>query len=51
MAILKIMTRPVAAPKAEAPTPGGLEFAGKSLAAPSDPVVDAYRRKLSMVLF
>jgi len=30
---------------------GTLEIAGKSLAAPSDPVIDAYRRKLSMVLF
>ena len=51
VAILQIMTRPVAAPKAEAPKPGALEIAGKSLATPSDPVVDAYRRKLSMVLF
>ena len=30
---------------------GTLEIAGKSIAAPSDPVIDAYRRKLSMVLF
>ena len=51
VAILQIMTKPVVAPKAEAPKQGALEIAGKALAAPSDPVVDAYRRKLSMVLF
>ena len=51
VAILQIMSKPVVAPKAEAPKQGTLEIAGKSLAAPADPVVDAYRRKLSMVLF
>ncbi len=51
VAILQIMAKPVVAPKAEAPKKGALEIAGKALAAPSDPVVDAYRRKLSMVLF
>ena len=41
-----------AAPKAAAePKQGTLEIAGKAVAAPGDPVVDAYRRKLSMALF
>ena len=30
---------------------GTLEVAGKPATAPSDPVVDQYRRKLSMALF
>ncbi len=53
VAILELMTKPAPAPsKAEAAAPKGtLEIAGKALAAPSDPVVDAYRRKLSMALF
>jgi putative thioredoxin len=44
------MSKP--APKA-APTPakGTLEVTGKAAVAPADPVVDQYRRKLSMVLF
>ena len=51
VAILEIMTKPAAAkPEAAAPK-GTLEVAGKVAAAPSDPVVDAYRRKLSMALF
>jgi putative thioredoxin len=48
------MTKPAsAAAKAEAGAPkkGALEVAGRMAAAPSDPVVDAYRRKLSMALF
>ena len=57
VAILQIMTKPVsaaAAAKADAAAAakkGTLEIAGKALAAPSDPVIDSYRRKLSMVLF
>ena len=51
VAILQLMTKaPSAAKAAEAPK-GTLEIAGKALAAPTDPVVDAYRRKLSMALF
>ena len=51
VAILELMSKPVAA-KAEAAVPkGALEVAGKMSAAPSDPVVDQYRRKLSMALF
>jgi putative thioredoxin len=52
VAILELMTKP--APKAAAEAPGAkgtLEIAGKAAAAPSDPVVDQYRRKLSMALF
>jgi putative thioredoxin len=53
VAILQIMAKPVATPRADAAAPkqGALEIAGKALAQPSDPVVDAYRRKLSMALF
>lgn len=51
VAILEVMSKPAPA-KAEAASPKGtLEIAGKVNAPPSDPVVDAYRRKLSMALF
>ena len=51
VAILELMSKPATA-KAEAAAPKGtLEVAGKISAAPSDPVVDQYRRKLSMALF
>ena len=51
VAILEVMTKAVK-PKTEAAAPKGtLEVAGKMTATPSDPVVDAYRRKLSMALF
>jgi putative thioredoxin len=50
VAILEIMTKPQ--PKSAAPeAKGALEVAGKTAAAPADPVVDQYRRKLSMALF
>ena len=52
VAILEIMAKP--APKADpaAPKQGTLEVAGKIAAtAPADPVIDGYRRKLSMALF
>jgi putative thioredoxin len=50
VAILELMSKP--APKAEAAAPKGtLEVAGKMSAASSDPVLDQYRRKLSMALF
>jgi putative thioredoxin len=50
VAILDLMSKP--APKA-APEPakGTLEVAGKQATVASDPVVDQYRRKLSMALF
>jgi putative thioredoxin len=51
VAILELMTTR-AEPKAEAAAPkGALEVAGKLNTAPADPVVDQYRRKLSMALF
>ena len=52
VAILELMAKPAPAKAAAATAPKGtLEIAGKALAAPSDPVVDGYRRKLSMALF
>ena len=54
VAILDIMT-PTAPPKVAAaaatPAKGALEITGKVDTAPADPVVDGYRRKLSMALF
>ena len=51
VAILEVMSKP-APVKPEPATPkGALELAGKVTTAPADPVVDAYRRRLSMVLF
>jgi putative thioredoxin len=50
VAILEIMAKP--APKAgAAEAKSTLEVTGKAAAAPADPVVDQYRRKLSMALF
>jgi putative thioredoxin len=50
VAILDLMSKP--APKAAAePAKGALEVAGKPAAASADPLVDQYRRKLSMALF
>ena len=51
VAVLEIMSKP-AAPKAEAAkSESKLEVAGKAVVPPSDPVVDTYRRRLSMTLF
>ena len=51
VAILEVMSKPAKA-KADAAAPKGtLEVAGKMATAPGDPVIDAYRRKLSMALF
>ena len=50
VAILELMTKPAPKPEAAA-SKGTLEVAGKITTAPADPVVDAYRRKLSMALF
>ncbi len=50
VAILELMSKPLAkAGSAEAK--GTLEVTGKAAPAPVDPVVDQYRRKLSMALF
>jgi len=53
VAILQLMTKTAAPAKGDAaPAKGTLEVTGKAaVQAPSDPVVDAYRRKLSMTLF
>ena len=53
VAILTLMTKAAPRPtKAEpAAHKGALEVAGKVDTVPADPVVDAYRRKLSMALF
>jgi putative thioredoxin len=52
VAILELMSKPAAArPEAAAAAKGTLEVAGKIATAPADPVVDQYRRKLSMALF
>lgn len=53
VAVLEVMAKPAApTPKADpAAAKGTLELAGKITTAPSDPVIDSYRRKLSMALF
>ena len=51
VAILELMSKPV--PKAvpgAAPAKGALEVVGRALVTPNDPVIDQYRRKLSMAL-
>lgn len=50
VAILELMTKPPTKPGSDAPQ-GKLELAGRAAALPADPVLDAYRRKLSMALF
>jgi putative thioredoxin len=50
VAILEVMAKPAVPAKPEA-AKGTLEVAGKINTAPADPVVDQYRRKLSMALF
>ena len=52
VAILELLTKPqpTAAPGAEK-AKGALELTGHAAVAPSDPVIDQYRRKLSMALF
>ncbi len=52
VAILELMSKP--APKAAAgaeKAKGALELTGHAAVAPSDPLIDQYRRKLSMALF
>ena len=51
VAILQVMSKTPPKAAADAPKKGALEVAGKMAVAPADPVVDSYRRKLSMVLF
>ncbi len=53
VAVLEILTKPQ--PKASTPAAGepkgGLQLAGHATVAPADPLLDQYRRKLSMALF
>lgn len=51
VALLEWLSKPVPKTGAPAEAKGALEIAGKSTVVPSDPLVDSYRRKLSMVLF
>jgi putative thioredoxin len=51
VAILELMTKPAPKPAAETGAKGALELTGKTAVAPADPVLDQYRRKLSMALF
>ncbi len=51
VAILELMVKPAPAPKAEAAPKSAVEVTGKVNTAPADPVVDQYRRRLSMTLF
>jgi putative thioredoxin len=52
VAILELMAKPAPKPGAEAGVAKGtLELTGKAAVSPSDPVLDQYRRKLSMALF
>lgn len=50
VAILELLAKPAPKPAAEAKS-GTLEIAGKAAAVHSDPLIDSYRRKLSMALF
>ncbi len=51
VAILELMAKPAPKPAAAAEAKGTLEVTGKAAMAPADPVIDQYRRKLSMALF
>lgn len=51
VAILELMNKPLAKAAAGAEAKGALEVTGKAAAAPADPLLDQYRRKLSMALF
>jgi putative thioredoxin len=50
VAILELLAKPAPKPAAEAKA-GALEIAGKAAMVQSDPLIDQYRRKLSMALF
>lgn len=51
VAILELLTKPAPKPAAGEATKGALELTGRSVVAAGDPVIDQYRRKLSMALF
>jgi putative thioredoxin len=50
VAILEMMSKPAPKPAANE-AKSTLEIAGKSVVAGADPVIDQYRRRLSMVIF
>jgi len=51
VAILELLTKPALKVAAGEATKGTLELTGRSAVAAGDPVIDQYRRKLSMALF
>jgi putative thioredoxin len=51
VAILELMTKPAPKQSADGASKGTLELTGKAAMTPSDPVLDQYRRRLSMALF
>lgn len=51
VAILELLTKPAPKPAAGDAAKGALELTGRTAVAAGDPVVDQYRRKLSMALF
>lgn len=51
VAILELMTKPAPKPTAPEAKKGAVEIAGKAVVVPGDPVIDSYRRKLSMAVF
>ncbi len=51
VAILELLSKPAPKPQAGAEPKSTLEIAGKAVVPASDPLVDQYRRKLSMALF
>ncbi|MDY0743583.1 tetratricopeptide repeat protein [Paucibacter sp. R3-3] len=51
VAILELLTKPVPKAQAAEAAKGKVEVAGKAVVPQSDPVIDQYRRKLSMALF
>ncbi|MDR7335469.1 tetratricopeptide repeat protein [Roseateles asaccharophilus] len=51
VAVLELLTKPAPKPAADAQAGGKLEIAGKAAVVHSDPLIDQYRRKLSMALF
>jgi putative thioredoxin len=51
VAILELMSKPAPKPSPSEARKGALEVTGKAAMAAGDPVVDQYRRKLSMALF
>ncbi|WP_271008140.1 tetratricopeptide repeat protein [Paucibacter sp. B51] len=50
VAILELLSKPAPKPAANEPK-SALELAGRAVVPPSDPLIDQYRRKLSMALF